>query len=315
MQILILAATTLGVATFASLVGVGGGFLIMPVLLFMYPGQSQETLTFISLFAVLVGAMTGMINYARMKRIDYKTGLILGACTIPTAIVARFLLPGLDRSQFSQIMGVLLVTIGLFVLWRVRHREGTGTRKGRPVKPGWSHRKIADSAGIVYEYAFPLPPAIGTALAQGFVASFFGIGGGPLMMPVMTEQLCFPPHVATSTSILVLSASAFAGVATDVARHLSAGTLGDIPVWLALAAGLGAFAGAQIGTRLSRRVNGKRILILLAFAVILAGARLVLTPNHKEPPAPESAPRVQSENLIHVKAARVGWAAREVLPC
>ena len=280
---------TMGVTAFASLVGSGGGALIMPILLLLYPGKDQMALTFISLFAVLLNSVAATLHYARMKRIDYRTGLILGLCTIPTSAAARFALRGVDRSQFSRGFGFVLIGIGLFIIWRMVRKAGKTDSLPPELKPHWFKRRIVDSSGTVYEYAYNLRFGAGTAVAEGFMASFLGIGGGVLVMPMLTQLLHCPAHVAASTSMMMLSITALVGLLTDLFHHAATGTLNALPVTMALAAGVGALIGAQIGPRLSKRVSAERLLVLLSCAVILAGGRLALSPNHPEPP-PEPAP-------------------------
>lgn len=291
MQMLLLMLIGFGVAAFGSLVGVGGGFLLMPILLFMYPAKSQEELTFISLCAVLVNAVAAAVNYARMKRIDYKTAAILALCTIPTAIAARFALRGIDRAGFSRSFGFVLVGLGAFIIWRIVRKGRNGGRHAVTPNPRWARQRIVDASGTAYGYAFDLRLGCGTALAGGFLGSFFGIGGGVLLVPILTQLLHFPAHVATSTSVLVVSVSALVAVATDVVTALASGTCRELPWTLVLVVGIGAFLGAQVGTRLSRRVSGRGILALLAVAIVLAGGRLVLAPNDPSPAAPDERSR------------------------
>ena len=304
MQYLVLMLICLAVAAFGSLIGAGGGFLLMPIFLILYQGKTFDgqvmgprELTFISLFAVLVNGLAATFNYARMKRVDYRTGAILAVCTIPTAVVARRLLAGLRGDQFAPIFGIVLLAIGAFIIWRVRKKGDAALQKAEP-KPRWTRRTLVDASGRKYEYAFDLRVGVCASLAEGFVASFFGIGGGILHVPVMTQLLHFPAHIASATSILILSVSAMAGVLSDV---ISKG--GDVPMKLALVAGLGAFVGAQVGTRLSKKVSGERILYLLAVALIVAGGKLLAgpllpkgrnsTPAQGTPVVRESIPREQ----------------------
>ena len=309
MDALLLIVITLGVGTFASLVGVGGGFLLMPVLLFLYPSLDQETLTLISLCAVLANGIAATVHYGRMKWIDYKTGMIMGACTIPTAIAARFALQGIDRSQFSRVFGVVLIVIGCFILWRVIHKARKGHQEPVVPKPIWLKRRIVTSTGDVHEYAYDVRFAAGTGVASGFLASFFGIGGGVLVVPVLTQCLYFPAHVATSTSVMILSVSALAAVLTDLFQHAAGGTLGDFPITLALAGAAGAVMGAQIGPRLSKRIGGERILSLLSIAIIIAGGRLVLIPNHSKPSQDAAPDKTDAQFLDPSTATRSVEAA------
>ena len=290
--LIILVLLAFGVSAFGSMVGAGGGFLLMPVLFLMFPAESPERLTFISLFAVLVNALTALFNYGRLGRVDFKSGLILGFCTIPTAVAARFLQGLMGRGTFGWIFGALLIAIGLFVVWRVRaSSDPHGVREAKP-KPNWFYRELRDRDGIVFKWAYNLRIAISVSLAEGFLASFFGIGGGILHMPIMTQILNFPPHVAAATSILVLSMSALAAVTTDVIKHPE-----SVPIAMAALAGLGAFFGAQVGTRLARRVSGKKILYLLAVALMFAGGRLMLEKDKPETPPDAVSPPADAESV------------------
>lgn len=282
LQEVILVITAFLVAAFGSVIGAGGGFLLMPVLLIMYPGDPQQKLTFISLFAVLVNAATAAFNYARQGRIDYRSALILGACTIPTAILARLLEGCVDRRHFSELFGGLLLAIAVFIVWRVR-RAGDGGWHETPIRPGWWRREITDASGAKFVYGFSVRVAVIVSAIEGFIASFFGIGGGILHVPVMTQLLHFPPHIAAATSILVLAIGAFAAVATDLVKHG-----GDVPMTLALVAGVGGFFGAQVGTRIARKISGKKLLYLLAIALTVAGLRLFFLKAKSPAPTPAS---------------------------
>lgn len=294
-ELISLAAVAFGVATFGSLVGAGGGFLLMPILLFMYPAKTQEELTFVSLFAVLVNAVAATHDYVRMKRVDVHSGLILGLATVLPAIGARFLLHAIDRSMFSRSFGLVLIVIGVLLLWRVFRRKTEGDVPPKPAPPHWFHRQITDAYGDVHEYAYNLKAAIAAAAGAGFIGSFMGIGGGVFLVPILTQILGFPARIAVATSIMVLALNSATAILTDTARHLATGGFGDLPLLAAAAVGVGALLGARCGTRLSTRVSGKGVLALLAIAIVLAGGRLVLTGNGQTAP-PEETPPAETEN-------------------
>jgi len=86
---LLLALLGVGVGAFGTLVGAGGGFILTPVLLLIYPHDSARTLTAISLAVVFFNALSGSIAYGRQRRIDYRSGLVFGAATLPARSVVR----------------------------------------------------------------------------------------------------------------------------------------------------------------------------------------------------------------------------------
>jgi uncharacterized membrane protein YfcA len=104
----------------------------------------------------------------------------------------------------------------------------------------------------------------------GFVASFLGIGGGVVHVPLLSHLLGFPVHLATGTSHMILAVTAW----FTTLLHLFRGDISifDPVIWKL---GLSALAGAQLGAHLSPRVPGHVIMRILAIALILVGARLV----------------------------------------
>jgi uncharacterized protein len=86
-----------GVGAFGTVVGAGGGFILTPILLLLYPDESAQTLTAISLTAVFFNAASGSAAYARQRRIDYRSGTIFALATIPGAIGGALLVDVVSR--------------------------------------------------------------------------------------------------------------------------------------------------------------------------------------------------------------------------
>ncbi len=253
------------------MIGSGGGFLFMPILLFLYRAESPETLTFISLFAVMVGAISATVRYGWMRRIDFRSGLAFGAATIPLAVVGRLVLRLVTRERFAPVFGLLLIVVGGLLFRRVLRREKSAKSTQAEPKPNWTRRSFVDAMGVEHGYAFSMPAGLGFSSLIGFLGSFFGIGGGIIHVPVMTQVLRFPVHIATATSILVLAVSSTTGVVTHLILVGPGGALE-----LAMAAAVGALLGAQVGVGLSKKVSGRRILMILAAALLLVGWRLLV---------------------------------------
>jgi len=108
------ALVTLGIAigAFGTLIGAGGGFVLVPLLLFLYPRQTPAQLTAVSLAVVFVNACSGSVSYYRLRRADYRSGFLLAIATIPGAVVGAILVGAVPRGVFEAIMGSDLVTRG-----------------------------------------------------------------------------------------------------------------------------------------------------------------------------------------------------------
>src|SRR5499426_1597186 len=104
------------IGAFGTLIGAGGGFILVPILLLLYPKEPAELVTAISLAVGLFNALSGSFAYARMKRVDYKAGIFFPIATIPGAIIGALSTAYIPRRIFDLIFGVLMI-IAAIILW------------------------------------------------------------------------------------------------------------------------------------------------------------------------------------------------------
>ena len=255
--------------TFGTLVGAGGGFVLVPALLLLYPNEKPETITAISLFVVLANSISGSVAYGLLKRIDYRSGAWFALATLPGALIGAYVVQFIPRRAFDALFAAVLTAIGGLLLLR-----SPSTAIRNPVTgAGVVHRQITDSRGNTFVYSFHLWKGAGMSAGIGFLSSLLGIGGGVIHVPVMATMLHFPIHIAAATSQFVLAFMAGEGTAV----HFATGNLSwneDLMKAGLLAAG--AIPGAQAGARLSARIHGTVILRALAGALVLVGIRLAV---------------------------------------
>ncbi len=263
------AAFGIFVGAYGTLVGAGGGFLVVPALLLVL-GVRPEVAAGTSLVVVLFNATSGTWAYARRRLVDWRTALLFAAATVPGSLLGPALVPYIPERAFQGGFGILMILVAAFLTARplpaLRATAPPGSaRMGRQVR-----RSITDIDGNTHELAFN--PVWGVALSflVGFLSSILGIGGGVIHVPFLVFALGFPPHLAVATSHATLSISAAVGVA-EHAR------LGHVLWSHALPMGLGALAGAQIGAWLSRRLQVPVVVRALAFAIALVGLRCLWT--------------------------------------
>jgi uncharacterized membrane protein YfcA len=254
-----------GVGAFGTLVGAGGGFVLTPILLLLYPHDSARTVTAISLVAVFFNAGSGSIAYARQRRTDYRSGLVFGAATLPGAAGGALVVGVTSRRLFDLLTAVALLVLAA---WLVSGR----TPAGIAARGHGTPRTVVDRGGNVYRYRVPLLRGALYSLGVGFVSSFLGIGGGVIHVPLLVRALGFPTHVATATSHFVLAQMAAVGSVT----HVITGSFGHgHGLRRAAAISVGVVAGAQLGARLSLRLSGAAIQGLLALALLALAVRLL----------------------------------------
>jgi hypothetical protein len=257
------------VGTFGTLVGAGGGFILVPILLLLYPDGDPETLTAMSLFVVWANATSGSLAYGYQKRIDFRSGGWFALATLPGAIAGAIVVGYIPRRMFDAIFATVLIGLGLFLALRA------ASNQIYPPVQGWSvvRRLVTDREGNTYAYSFQMWRGIVISAVVGFVSSLLGIGGGVMHVPMMATILHFPVHIAAATSQFVLGFMAAEGTAV----HFATGTLSfDRSFAQAVLLAIGAVGGAQAGARLSRRVHSVAILRALAVGLIIVGARLAL---------------------------------------
>ena len=143
-----LIALGLVLGALGTLIGVGGGFILVPILLLLYPHESPQTITAISLAVVFFNALSGSWAYARMGRIDYKSGLRFAAATIPGAILGALTTDYIPRQLFNAIFGVLMVGVAIYLFFH-RTREANPTAA---TNAGHVTRRVAEVNGEVNKF-------------------------------------------------------------------------------------------------------------------------------------------------------------------
>jgi uncharacterized membrane protein YfcA len=261
---LLLVGIGFAVGAFGTVVGAGGGFILTPILLLLYPHESAQTLTAISLTAVFFNAASGSVAYARQRRIDFRSGIVFALATVPGAIGGALLVGTVSRRVFDVIMGVVLAALAAWLI--AGERRQARTARGR-----LERRTLVDRAGETHEYGVPVLRGALYSLGVGFLSSFLGIGGGVIHVPLLVRALGFPTHIATATSHFVLAIMAGTGTIT----HLALGSFHHHGLRRTVALSVGVVAGAQLGAHVSLRLRGRLIHWLLAVALLALSARLL----------------------------------------
>lgn len=241
------------VGTLGTIIGAGGGFMLIPILLTMFPEETHIKIASMSMLAIAFNASSGSIAYFFKRKIHMHAGLLFIACSLPGAVLGVYLEYIVTRDTFEDIFGYALLAYAAFLLIKKMPEDETS-----PL-----HHKSKLSLRMY---------VIGGCISffVAFIASFLGIGGGIIHVPLLTHLVGFPVHLATGTSHLILAATGWAASA----EHISHGDISLFePNVLYLIVGV--VIGAQIGAALSGHVPGRAILKLLGAALLIVGFRLV----------------------------------------
>jgi len=258
----------IAVGTFGTLVGAGGGFVLVPLLAILEPALATAAITGVSLAVVAFNAVSGAAAYARDKRVDYRSGIPFAIATLPGSVLGAILTQFVSRQVFDIVFAILLIALAGLLIRRGETKPRLQTAEGTPGR-WFPQRDFLDRAGTRHQYRVHLPVGIAVSFVVGFASSLLGIGGGIIHVPFLITFLGFPTHIATATSHFVLAIMATVGTIT----HLVAGDLVGLEKQTLLI-GVGAVVGAQLGARLSTRVHGLVIIRALALVLAFVGLRL-----------------------------------------
>ena len=251
-------ALGLAIGSFGTLIGAGGGFLLVPLLVLGYH-FSPATAVGTSLSLVFLNAASGSAAYLRQRRVDLALAWKLAAATVPGAIGGAYLNRLLSSVTFHLLFGVVLVALAAFLF------------SGISVAPSQraNRRRLLDAGGEAHAYHVDEWKGVVVSFVVGFLSSVLGIGGGIIHVPFLIVALSLPVHVATATSHFVLSISAFVGALTYL-------LLGDVNLETTALMGAGILVGAQLGARASLRAGATLIRRILAGSLALVGLRMML---------------------------------------
>lgn len=247
-----LAPLGFAIGVYGTLVGAGGGSLLVPVLLLLMPTEEPATITAMSLAVVFFNAYAGTFSYIRMGRIDYRSGVLFILASIPGATLGALTVHELPRGVFEPVFGVVMLTLGTFL---VISPMGATLTAGTQAERGDRPSLRVGSIGSAY---------------IAVVSSLLGLGGGIMHVPFLIRVLKFPPHVATATSHFVLTFVAFTALVT----HFATGQF-DHGLAKTMYLAVGVMMGAPVGASLSAKIRGPVIVRLLALALCLVGLRLL----------------------------------------
>lgn len=275
-SVLLVLAMSGAVGFVSGLFGVGGGFLMTPLLIFLGIPPSVAVATVSPQIAA--ASTSSAITYWRRKALDPRLGMVLIVGGIFGTIFGVLFFNWLRRAgQLELVIVVSYVTLfmimGSLMLWDSL-RERLKARAGKPVRrlrkagshPDWMGMplRMRFYRSRLYMSAIPLAAL---AVTIGFVGAVLGIGGGFILVPALIYLFRVPPTVVVGTSQLQIL------MTMTVATVFHAMSNQSVDIMLALLLIFGGVIGAQLGTRAARNMKVDEFKLLLALLVLSVGIR------------------------------------------
>ncbi|MET0636903.1 MAG: sulfite exporter TauE/SafE family protein [Chitinophagaceae bacterium] len=258
------------IGTVGTLIGAGGGFILVPLLILVHPEFSAEITAAISIAVVAGNAISGSIAYARAGRIDFRAGLVFAAFTIPGSILGVYATRFIPKMLFDIVFGFLLIILAVFLF--INKKRPAAEEQIQEEQSRWKNHLLKDHVGNVYNYTYNQTLGILISTGVGFLSPLLGIGGGIIHVPALVRLLKFPIPIATATSHFILAIMASVSVVVNL---VNGNYSSDYVVRLVLGLGIGVLFGAQIGAYLSHKLKGSVIIKALAICLALVGARII----------------------------------------
>lgn len=254
-----------------SLVGIGGGIIIVPSLLYVATIEphlrpmTPQIAVGTSLLLIALTSLSSVLTFHRQKRIDFKSGYLFFITAGPSSMIGAYLSKYFSIDTFLIGFGLFLVILFFIMMFQDKIKP-LQYRKGIP-------RTFVDSTGQEYQYGYHLPTALLLSIVVGLFSGLFGIGGGALLVPMMVLLFQFPAHVATATSMFVILLSSIMGSATHIVQgHIS---------WLGLILlAPGSWIGGKLGAKISAKMSNRTLLLVFRTILVLVALRMILTGSH-----------------------------------
>ncbi len=260
-----LVAFGLLVGFLGTLVGIGGGFFMVPYFT-QLAGLGHVPAAGTSLAAIVLNSASGTTRWAIQRRLDWLVGLGLGLATVPGTFLGQEVATRIDRRSFLVTFGLVVAAVAVYLLVaRPSATDGRFALFRRGLR-----REFTDSFGATHSYEVNLRLGLLFSVLVGFVAALLGIGGGFAQVPFMVVVYGLPVHVATATSQLSLLVTSLAGAAVYAIRT------GEVQWPVALWTGLGAAVGAQLAASVAPRVSAAGLKTALALVLLVVAAGMAV---------------------------------------
>lgn len=234
------------------MVGLGGGFIIVPVLRLFFglePAEASGT----ALALVIANSSSGAFTYLLQRRVHVRIGLLIAAAGFPGAILGAIVVKHLPAHLFDWLFAAFLIAVSLDIIFnrekRTRHRN--------------EHADIHTILGM------PWYTSLAAGFGVGFISSLFGVGGGVVLVPTLLYFSDLPAHAISATSHFGIVLTSPIGFATHYLQN-------DVDWKYVVPLVAGGLMGGPIGARLSLKIKSGRLMLLLAVALIIAAFALVL---------------------------------------
>ena len=248
------------VGAVGTLIGAGGGFLVVPILIIFY-GFSPQLAVGTSMTVVFLNAVSGTFSYMAQSKVDYELGVRFSMAAVPGIIIGAFAAQAVNMTFFSVFFACLILMMAYLLVF-VKDLQLVTSAAGVS-----RTRIIRDSYGGEHVYTTDLSIGTGGSFLVGIISGLFGIGGGIIHVPLM-NFIGMPMHIATATSHFIITFTSFIGTLIFFGFK-------TVEIDFAIPLGIGAIIGAYVGANLALITGAEAIKKIIAVLLLLGAVRLI----------------------------------------
>ncbi|UJL45197.1 sulfite exporter TauE/SafE family protein [Virgibacillus sp. NKC19-16] len=255
-------------AFLGSLMGLGGGIILIPSLLFLssfmdsFAWATPQTIVGISLVTMIFTALSSTIAYHKIRRLDYKTGLLFLSGSIPGSVLGSWLNQFFNADNFLLYFGLVMIVMSFLFFVKLKPKGSQSVDgKGRVKREFYVN-------GVTHIYSVSIWLAFFISLFVGTLSGLFGIGGGAIMVPAMILLFGIPIHIATGISMFMILFVSIIGAST----HIALGHIAWEYVFFFIP---GAWLGAKLGVIVNQKLTGQALVWIFRILLIFIGLRMI----------------------------------------
>ena len=267
LHVIILAAAGFVGGAFGSMVGVGGGVLIVPALTLFLDVPIHNAIA-ASLVAVVATSTTGSVAYVRQELSNVRLGVTMETALTLGGLTGGLVGATLGKEALSAVFGGVMVAVSVYMGLRRKAPTPMLAADAGLGRLGASYYDRSLDCEVRYQVR-RLPLGLFVGLVAGSVSGLLGVGGGFLTVPTMRLGMGVPMRAAMSTSNLMLGVTACAGATVYFAR-------GMVDPVVAVPVVLGVTAGAFLGSRLAPKIRSSALAIVLAVVLFALSIQMIL---------------------------------------
>ncbi|WP_287586240.1 sulfite exporter TauE/SafE family protein [Candidatus Borrarchaeum sp.] len=274
LMIILYALAGIGVGFIAALLGLGGGFIMVPLLNLVFGIPIRQSIG-TSLFTIVFTSSSSSVEYVRKRVTDLKLGAMMIPFTITGAVIGANVSVLIPEDILKAIFGVVLFIASVRMFLKKNNKDKLGLQSDTEEDVSGSKflcvsRICTEPDGTQFEYTVSIPLIALFGFCAGLVSGLLGVGGGIIQVPVLNLIFGIPIHIAIATSLFIIIFTSSFGMTT----HL---LLGNVILSIGVLLAIGTVIGGQIGARAAQKIERRKLRKIFAILMAFAGIRMFIS--------------------------------------